>query len=46
LAVAALLRRFHAVNETRQFIKILTAFGTGSYPEPDPPNPLLVPVQS
>jgi hypothetical protein len=46
LAVAVLLRRFHAVTETPQFIKIFTAFDTGSYPEPDPPNPLLVPVQS
>jgi len=46
LAVAALPRKFHTVNETRQFIKIFTAFGTGSYPEPDTSNPLLVPIQS
>jgi hypothetical protein len=46
LAVAALLRRFLALNETRQFVKMFTAFGTGSYPEPDTSNPLLVPIKS
>ena len=46
LVVAALLRRPNAVKEILEFIKIFTAFGTCSYPEPDTPNPLLVPVQS